>query len=96
MTDTHDYLKPFLDLSNEGLYSVPDLVDKAERMDLFQNPEQKEMFFFALLDIISVNQFPAEGDVVGSIGEQHNHPAWFGIRWENAATSNEALARMAS
>ncbi len=84
----HECVPLFLSLKNEQLYSVADLVEKAQGMGIIEGSsvEQGEELFHTLLHLICFHRFPSEGDAVGSVNRKNRIPAWFGLRWETAVT----------
>ncbi len=85
------FVSLLLNLENERLYSVSDLIHRARDLGLIDDAdeERQESLFIQLLGLLSQNQFPLEGDAIGSIREASMTPAWFGIRWESAVAGNK-------
>ncbi len=84
----HEYVPLILSLKNEQLYSVADLIEKAQGLGIIEasSPEQGEELFHSLLHLISLRNFSTEGDAVGSITRKNPIPVWFGLRWKTAVT----------
>jgi len=80
----------FLGLDNETLYSIPDLIERAERLGLIDgsDPGSQERMLHDLLELLQRRGFPSSGDAAGRVGvaRESRDPAWLGLRWEAAVS----------